>query len=71
LAFASDPPSGEAVLVEYVFLEVVTVVRARSGKDAAMAVAKQLLQAREVEFIPCSELFLDFRKVTGVTVVPS
>lgn len=99
---------GEAVLLEYVFAEVVTVVRARRGKAVAMAVAEQLLQARDVEFIPCSELFLDalatfrredapfsfadaaiatvarrdkngyvatfdrdFRKVGGITVIPS
>ncbi|HVT38891.1 MAG TPA: PIN domain-containing protein [Gemmatimonadaceae bacterium] len=50
---------GEAVLLEYVFLEVVTVLRARRGKALSTAVAEQLLQSREVEFVPCSDLFLD------------
>lgn len=49
---------GEAILLEYVFLEVVTVLRARLGKGVATEVAEQLLQSREVEFMPCSELFL-------------
>lgn len=50
---------GDAVLLEYVFLEVVTVLRARLGRTVATEVAQQLLQSREVEFVPCSELFLD------------
>jgi predicted nucleic acid-binding protein len=50
---------GEAVLLEYVFLEVLTVLRARRGKEVATEVAERLLQAREVEFVPCSDLFLD------------
>ena len=50
---------GEALLLEYVFLEVVTVLRIRRGKTVAAEVAEQLLQSREVEFVPCSELFLD------------
>ena len=50
---------GDAVLIEYVFLEVVTVLRARRGKAVATELAGQLLQSREVEFMPCSELFLD------------
>lgn len=50
---------GGAFLLEYVFLEVVTVLLARQGLPAATAVAATLLQAREVEFIPCSDLFSD------------
>lgn len=41
------------------FLEVVTVLRARRGLPLALSVATILLQAREVEFIRCSDLFLD------------
>lgn len=50
---------GPALLPEYVFVEVVTVVLARRGHDVAARVASTLLQAREVEFVPCSEMFLD------------
>lgn len=50
---------GPALLLEYVFLEVVTVLLARRGLDVAMRVATVLLQAREVEFVPSSDMFLD------------
>ena len=50
---------GRALLLEYVFLEVVTVLRARRGAPAAIEVAEQLLDAREVEFIPCSDFFFE------------
>ncbi len=50
---------GSALLLEYVFLEVVTVLLARRGLEIATRVARVLLEAREVEFVPCSELFLD------------
>lgn len=63
-AAAAMPPLidgewGEVLLPEYVFLEVVTVVGARKGVEDAVAVGERLLAAREVEFVPCSELFLD------------
>jgi len=48
-----------ALLPEYVFLEVVTVLLARRDLATAVAVGQTLLEAREVEFVPCSELFLD------------
>jgi len=47
----------QALLLEYVFLEVVTVLLARRGLAVATAVARVLLEAREVEFVPCSEFF--------------
>ena len=50
---------GRVLLLEYVFLEVVTVLLARRGHPTAVAVGNTLLQAAEVDFIPCSELFLD------------
>ena len=50
---------GPALLLEYVFLEVVTVLRARRGPETAYAVAETLLEAREVRFVPCSDLFLE------------
>jgi predicted nucleic acid-binding protein len=50
---------GPALLLEYVFLEVVTVILARRGPDAAVRSATVLLQARDVEFVPSSDVFLD------------
>lgn len=50
---------GRALLLEYVFLEVVTVLLARRGLETAVTVGETLLAAREVEFVPCSDLFLD------------
>jgi predicted nucleic acid-binding protein len=49
---------GPALLHEYVFLEVVTVLLARRGLDVAVRVATLLLQAREVEFVSSSDMFL-------------
>jgi predicted nucleic acid-binding protein len=51
--------SGPALLLEYVFVEVVTVLLARRGLSVASAVAMALLQAKEIEFVPCSDLFID------------
>jgi predicted nucleic acid-binding protein len=45
-------------LLEYVFVEVVTVLAARRGIESAVDVGRTLLEARELEFVPCSELFL-------------
>ncbi len=50
---------GQTLLLEYVFLEVATALMARRGPDVANAVATRLLEAREVDFVPCSELFLE------------
>ena len=54
-----DDGWGQGLLLEYVFLEVVTVLMARRGIRVASEVADVLLGARELEFVPCSELFLD------------
>lgn len=50
---------GRPLLLEYVFLEVVTVLLVRRGLAVAARIASILLQAHEIEFVPCSELFLD------------
>ncbi len=50
---------GRALLLEYVFLEVVTVLLARRGLETASRVATALLEAREVDFVPCSDIFLE------------
>jgi predicted nucleic acid-binding protein len=50
---------GQALLLEYVLLEVVTVLRARRDHAVAVAVATKLLEAREIDFVPCSDFFLE------------
>jgi len=50
---------GQAMLLEYVFLEVVTVLRARRDLKTATDVGTALLQSREVEFVACSDIFLE------------
>ena len=47
------------LLLEYVFLEVVTVLLLRRDLSTALRVGKVLLDARELEFIPCSDFFPD------------
>lgn len=54
---------GRALLLEYVFVEVVTVLLARLGLEAASRVASVLLAAREIDFVTCSDLFLDTLEV--------
>ena len=48
---------GQALLPEYVFLEVVTVLQARRNLETATAVGEILLNAQEVQFVPCSNFF--------------
>jgi predicted nucleic acid-binding protein len=54
-----DGEWGRGLLLEYVFLEVVTVLMARRGPQVASEVADLLLGARELEFVSCSELFIE------------
>lgn len=49
---------GSALLLEYVFLEVVTVLRMRVDLPTAVSVGETLIRAKEVEFVPCSDLFV-------------
>jgi predicted nucleic acid-binding protein len=49
---------GQGLLLEYVFLEVVTVLMARRGPRIATNVADVLLDAKELDLVPCSGLFL-------------
>ena len=50
---------GRGLLLEYVYLEVVTVLMVRRGAKVASDVAAVLLEARELDFVPCSPLFLE------------
>jgi predicted nucleic acid-binding protein len=54
-----DGTWGRGLLLEYVFVEVVTVLMVRRGPRVASEVADILLGARELEFVPCSELFIE------------
>ncbi len=47
------------ILLEYVFLEVVTVLLLKTDLETATTVGDILLGARELEFVPCSDLFLE------------
>ncbi len=63
---------GRGLLLEYVFLEVATVLLARRGLAVASAVGQLLLNAEELEFVPCSDIFLEaleaFRTQAGTTL---
>ena len=48
---------GQGLLLEYVFLEVETVLLLRNGLAAAKEVASLLIQSEELEFVPCSDFF--------------
>ena len=54
---------GEILLLEYVFLEIVAVLAARRDLGTAVSVGEILLGAREIEFVPCSPVFLDAYQV--------
>lgn len=49
---------GDGVLLEYVFLELVTVIQVRIDHGTAVRVADQMMAAAELVFIPCSDVFL-------------
>jgi predicted nucleic acid-binding protein len=48
---------GNGLLLEYVVLEVATVLLVRRNRAVAAAVSRLLLEAQELEFVPCSGLF--------------
>ena len=48
---------GRGILLEYVFLEVMTVLLVRRDLETAIRVGRVLLEARELDFAPCSEIF--------------
>jgi len=48
---------GPAILPEYVFLELVTVLAARRDLATAIHVGDVLLSAKEIEPVACSDLF--------------
>jgi predicted nucleic acid-binding protein len=50
---------GKGLLLEYVYLEVVTVLLMRADAAVAVKAGGDLLESREFEFVPCSELFAE------------
>jgi predicted nucleic acid-binding protein len=48
---------GRGLLLEYIFLEVATVLLARRNLSVARRVGTLLLDAEELDFVPCSDLF--------------
>jgi predicted nucleic acid-binding protein len=50
---------GQGLLLEYVFLEVATVLMARREIGVAARVCRLLLDAYELDFLPCSDFFSD------------
>ncbi len=48
---------GRGLLLEYVFLEVVTVLLVRRDLEVAARVGRLLLDAEELDLVPCSDLF--------------
>jgi predicted nucleic acid-binding protein len=54
-----DGEWGRALLSEYVFLEVVTVMLLRQTLSTAIEVGEILLRAREVEFVPGAAVFVE------------
>jgi hypothetical protein len=60
---------GPGLLLEYVFLEVATVLLVRRDAGVAARVCELLLDADELDFVPCSDLFSDafqiFRRQVG------
>jgi predicted nucleic acid-binding protein len=50
---------GRGLLLEYVFLEVTTVLLVRGGLAVAIQAASDLLEAAETDFLPCSDLFTE------------
>jgi predicted nucleic acid-binding protein len=48
---------GRGLLLEYVFLEVTTVLLVRRDLNVAARVGNILLEAQELDFVPCSDLF--------------
>jgi predicted nucleic acid-binding protein len=50
---------GQPLLPEYVFLEVTTVLAARRDLQTAITVGQILLDAAEIELVPCSTVFAE------------
>ena len=52
-----DGDWGRGSLIEYVFLEVATVLLVRRDLATSVRLGQLLLNAEELDFVPCSDLF--------------
>ena len=63
---------GKGLLLEYIFLEIVTVLLVRRNHAVATRVGRILLDAAELEVVPCSDVFLEtfqnFSSQAGTTL---
>jgi len=50
---------GRGLLLEYVFVEISTVLLLRRNISIATRASRILLDAKELDFVPCSEVFLE------------
>jgi predicted nucleic acid-binding protein len=50
---------GRGLLLEYVFLEIMTVLLLRRDLSVATRVGRVLLDAEELEFVSCSDMFIE------------
>jgi predicted nucleic acid-binding protein len=50
---------GKGLLLEYVFLETMNVLLVRRDHSVAARVGHALLNAKELEFVACSDMFLE------------
>jgi predicted nucleic acid-binding protein len=50
---------GRGLLLEYVFLEVMTVLMVRRDLAVAARVGQILLDAQELDFVPCADFFAE------------
>lgn len=48
----------DVLLLEYVVLEVMTVLRLRVDASTSISVGELLLESREIQFLACSDIFL-------------
>lgn len=49
---------GRGILLEHVFIEIVSVLKRKHSTAVALNAGVQLMRAREIDFLPCSEIFL-------------
>ena len=56
---------GQGLLPEYVFLEVVTVLLVKRDLATAVRTGRLLLEAQELQFVPCSDVLLDAVQLFG------
>jgi hypothetical protein len=59
MAAIAEGSWGPALLPGYAVLETLTVLAFRRGLPKASEAGQALLESRELQFVPCSDVFLD------------